>query len=140
SLVAVCSHGVNDITLWDGRTGAKAGSIVVGYDRDRKAAVADNVTSNLIFAPDGKWLVTGNGALADDDRPGEVTVWDVAGRKKYAGYTGHPGLVRALAFTPDGRTLVSASADGTLLLWDFAKVLQGKSDQAFPPRRRRAAA
>jgi WD40 repeat protein len=128
SLVAVCSHGANDITLWDGKRGLRKGSILVGYDRDRKTAVAGNVTSNLIFAPDGKWLVTGNGALTDDDRAGEVTVWHVAGRKKYAGYKGHPGRVRALAFTPDGKALVSASADGTVLLWDFAKAVKGKSE------------
>jgi WD40 repeat protein len=128
SLVAVCSLGVNDIALWDGKSGVRKGSILVGYDRAKKTAVAGNVTSNLIFAPDGKWLVTGNGALGDDDRAGELTVWHVAGRKKYAGYKGHPGRIRALAFTPDGKTLVSASADGTVLLWDFAKVVKGKSE------------
>ena len=127
ALVAVCSSGVNDIILLDGQSGAKKGSILVGYDRDKKAAVAGNVTSNLIFAPGGKWLITGNGALVDDDRAGEVTVWDVAGRKKYAGYQGHPGRVRALAFTPNGKTLVSASAEGTVLLWDFAKMVKGDS-------------
>ena len=52
----------------------------------------------------------------------------MAGRKKHAGYQGHPGRVRALAFTPDGKTLVSASADGTVLLWDFARLVKGKSE------------
>jgi WD40 repeat protein len=30
---------------------------------------------------------------------------------------GHKADIRALAFTPDGRTLVSASSDETLRLW-----------------------
>jgi WD40 repeat protein len=33
---------------------------------------------------------------------------------------GHSGHVRALAFAPDGRTLASSSADGSVWLWDVA--------------------
>src|SRR4051794_28679734 len=33
---------------------------------------------------------------------------------------GHKEAVRALAYSPDGKTLVSGSFDGTLKLWDVA--------------------
>jgi WD40 repeat protein len=32
----------------------------------------------------------------------------------------HPGFVAALAFAPDGKTLISASGDGLVRLWDPA--------------------
>ena len=128
SLIAACSQGVNDITLWDGKTGKKKGSIVVGFDREKKVIVAGNVTSNLIFSPDGKWLVTGNGDGIDDAKPMELTIWDVAGKKKHVGLKGHSGRIRALAFLPGGKKLVSASADGTILVWDFEKLVAGKGE------------
>jgi WD40 repeat protein len=128
SLVAVCSQGVNDITLWDGKTGEKKGAIVAGFDREKKIIVAGNVTSNLTFSPDGKWLITGTGDPIDDAKPGGVTVWDVAGKKKHAALKGHPGRVRAVEFLPGGKKLASASADGTVMVWEFEKVVKGRGD------------
>jgi WD40 repeat protein len=55
-----------------------------------------------------------------------VTVWDVAGKKKHAGLKGHAGRVRAVAFLPGGKKLVSASADGTVLVWEFEKLVKGR--------------
>jgi WD40 repeat protein len=43
-------------------------------------------------------------------------------------FPGHTGFVEAVAFTPDGKTLVSGSADGTVRLWD---ALTGKQRRSF---------
>jgi hypothetical protein len=44
----------------------------------------------------------------------------VASRKLLATLDGHSGLVNAVAFSPDGKTLASGSSDNLLKLWDVA--------------------
>ena len=49
-----------------------------------------------------------------------IKLWDVATNKELATIKGHHQAVWSLSFSPDGKTLASASWDGTIKLWDVA--------------------
>lgn len=56
-----------------------------------------------------------------------VRLWDPETRRPKSGLIGHTGYVLSVAYAPDGRTLASGSADGTVLLWDMTR-FQPKTD------------
>jgi WD40 repeat protein len=75
------------------------------------------------FSPDGKWLAFGDIAITIYRFP--------EGRKERI--AAHRWGITALSFTPDSRFLISASADGTVKVWqvlDGTKVGEWKSEKA----------
>jgi len=59
-------------------------------------------------------------------------VWDVATGRERATLKG-PQLVWSMAFSPDGKTLASASMLGTVLLWDMHTGKRTATLQRFNP-------
>ncbi|GIW81457.1 MAG: hypothetical protein KatS3mg105_3264 [Gemmatales bacterium] len=46
-------------------------------------------------------------------------IWDIAGRKRLAVLAGHKAAVMSVSFSPDGKTIVTGSWDGSARLWDL---------------------
>ena len=79
----------------------------------------------MALSPDGKWLAaagyvgifTGTKAREDEEAH-KIRLFDFASGRLVALLKGHTDVVFGLAFSPDGRRLISGSADSTAILWD----------------------
>jgi hypothetical protein len=97
--------------LWDFRTGRKIG--------DFQGKVWSS--GPVAFSPDSRRLA----AAPDPEQPSEgrvhIWLWDVATRRIVRTIQrAHNAQIHALAFSPDGKTLATASADGTARLWNLS--------------------
>ena len=108
------SLGDNTIRVWDVRTGKlHHTNPLIGY-KGRWIA-GDKTTS---FSPDGKMFACVSGDPEWKDLSGIIYLWDVMTGELRQELTGHTDDVPSISFSPDGKTLASASDDSTIRLWD----------------------
>jgi WD40 repeat protein len=79
----------------------------------------DSLCRPFSFSPDGRLLAT-SGGRRGPVRGATPHVWDLATGRDLRRFAGHRGAVTAIAITPEGRSLVSGSEDGTGLVWDVS--------------------
>ena len=66
-----------------------------------------------VFSPDGKTVAVAGSR--------DVRLWDSAsGRERGYRLSGHTSVLRSVAYSADGRRIVTASADGTTRVWNAA--------------------
>lgn len=94
--------------------------LATGRERVR-LNTGSTVNNALRFSPDSRFLV--NAERYVNPNLGETSLWDVFTGDRVHTFRSHDHVVYDVQFTHDGRTMVSASGDTTLLAWDFAGVV-----------------
>jgi hypothetical protein len=115
--------------------------MVTGQDIRRLDQLPDGVCP-LAFSPDGKTLAWAGWRMgyAGWEDPAVHLVEVLTGRERHT-LLGHGGRVLRLAFSGDGKRLISASTDTTALIWDLSGELsaEGRLSRPLAPREIEAA-
>jgi WD40 repeat protein len=98
--VLAIGDGRQNLWLWD----------AIG-DTDIRLPQGAGVRS-VAFAPDGWTVAVGTGWT--------VKLWNLKDLQNHINMRGHQGFVWSVAFSPDGRQLISGSEDGLVKAWDVA--------------------
>jgi WD40 repeat protein len=114
-------------------SGSLTGTIMVWSAKLEKVQYTFQVESvgSLVFSPDGTWLAVGQGdppgagwfiqgkrMSAVSEKSNAIVLWNMAdGHEAFRLL--NPAPARSVAFSPDGKLLVSASDDGTAQVWDL---------------------
>jgi WD40 repeat protein len=108
----VLASGAYDLTVrfWDSATGAPA----------REPIRQRGIVFSVAFSPDGKTLAVGTVDPGDGRVPPatEARLWDLATHSPLGRGMPHKDWVVDVAFSSDGRVLLTRSHDATTRLWD----------------------
>jgi WD40 repeat protein len=142
------AFNLDGIQVWNATEGTLWRHLAVPQATQNARSVGPSF-GRLAFSPDGRLLAGASENNTQAPKPGgAVTVWDVETGQQVVTLRGHTNQVNGVAFSPDGRRLISGSSDGTVRVWELATghttlILRGHKDGvrcvAFSPDGRRIA-
>jgi WD40 repeat protein len=111
------------VRLWDVETGKELKRLLEGPG------------GKVAFSPDGRRALSGN-LTPTRDKDGKplgwgFRLWDLDTGKELRRFEGHTSVVTVLAFTPDGRRILSSSQDSTVRLWEADTGKELRRDAAY---------
>jgi WD40 repeat protein len=110
-VTAFSANGRRYAATRQGAPGAEVLDVDTGAVLAKVETQAGNLTC-LALSPDGQWLAGGT-----DE--GTIALWNTAGGELLATLSGHEAAINDMAFSLDGRRLVSAGAKEALRLWEL---------------------
>jgi WD40 repeat protein len=136
-----------DVRLWELRdnnplqstyAGATGGITSVAFSNDGTKLAAGSVDSfsylwniegqNIVGAPEkngtsvqGITFSPNDQLLATADSNGDIRLLSARDNSYICAYKNYPGIIRSVAFLPDGQSLVSGSSDQTVRIWGIAR-------------------
>jgi WD40 repeat protein len=121
--LAAREYFTREVWVWDVATGKARATLRGAQNEPRPNVRAFNqnqrvATSELVFSPDGKYLV---GSTGGD----QLGLWDVGTGEKLREFAlAEKQFVNGFTFSADGQTLSVPAADGTLVLYETATGLR----------------
>lgn len=95
------------------------GQLLTELEKETKRESPIWGSGTLVVTPDGNYLAIGYSQQKRWQVPGYVDLWSLRDKKLLTTLEGHSNEINALAITPDGKTLVSASRDKTIKFWSL---------------------
>jgi RNA polymerase sigma factor (sigma-70 family) len=123
--LAIAPDG-SKVAVATGAASVRVFDLQTGKDLFATAGTHHLAIQEAVFTPVGKTVATAGGK--------RILLWDPATGAPRGRLEGHRDYVTALKILPDGRTLLSSAADGTLRFWDVSTAQELRRLEIDPDR------